>query len=221
MKTIYCIPGLGANETIFSKLNPRLAEIKPLKMPRPAPDESISSYAGRLAVQIDTSRPFWLLGQSFGGMLAIELAGRCQTERLILVSSARSRDELPWYGRLIGNLRLHRLVPLSQPRFISPVSKFLNGIKSAEDLAVLRGFAVGRDVELLRWSTDQAIRWRGGAAPANMVCIHGTADRLIPARNVHADYWIESGTHFMIVTRGQEISDLIDNLIAGESGLRS
>ena len=216
MKTIYCIPGLGANETIFSRLNPKLAEIKPLKMVRPASDESIGSYASRLAEQIDSSHPFWLLGQSFGGMLAIELARVCPPEKLILISSTKCRKELPWYGRLIGNLRLHRFVPLAHPQYTSRISISLNGIKSAEDLAVFKGFAAGRDIELLRWSVDQALRWRECALPEKTVSVHGTADRLLPGRYVHPDFWIEGGTHFMIVTKAKEISDLLDRLIGPE-----
>ena len=171
----------------------------------------------RLTEQIDSSRPFWLLGHSFGGMLAMELAQQLRPERLILVSSVRSRRELPWYGRLAGRLKLHRLVPLAHPRFISPMSIFLNGIRTEEDLAIFKGFAVGRDLDLLRWSTDQALKWRGVTAPDTLVCVHGTADRLLPARYVHPDFWIEGGTHFMIATRAEEISALIDTLIAEQS----
>ena len=213
MMTIYCIPGLGANETIFSRLNPIHAEIKPVKMLRPAVGESLGSYALRLVEQIELSRPFWLLGHSFGGMLAVELTRLCHAERVILISSVKHRKELPWYGRLIGNVRLHRLVPLPYPQWVSPVGVFINGIKSAEDLAVFKGFAAARDAALLKWSTDQALRWRGCAISEEVVHIHGTADRLLPARYVHPDFWIEGGAHFMIVTRASEISVLIDKLV--------
>jgi pimeloyl-ACP methyl ester carboxylesterase len=182
-------------------------------MPRPVSGESIGSYALRLKEQLDLNRPFWLLGQSFGGMLAIELARLCHPERLVLVSSIRCRKELPWYGRLIGNLRLHRLVPLSHPQYTSRISVFMNGIEAAEDLAVFKGFAEGRDIELLRWSVDQALTWRGSVAADNVTSIHGTTDRLLPIRYVKPDYRIEGGTHFMIVTQGPEISALMDRLL--------
>jgi len=213
MKSVYCIPGLGASIAIFSKLTPQEAVVRPLKLPSPSKGETLDSFATRVIALIDTSQPFWLLGQSFGGILAMEMARLCRPEKLILVSSVKCRTELPWYGRLIGRLRLHRLAPLSYPKCTMPVSLFLNGIESTEDRAVFRSFAVGRDMALLKWSLDQALRWPGGAVPDNLVHIHGTADRLLPGRYVRPDIWIEGGTHFMIVTRGPEISALLDKLV--------
>jgi pimeloyl-ACP methyl ester carboxylesterase len=215
MKTIYCIPGLGANEAMFSKLKPEHAEIRPLILPRPFSDESLSSYASRLVALIDVDRPFYLLGQSFGGILSIEMARMCHPEMIILVSSVKCRAELPWYGRLIGRFRLHHLAPLSHPEYTAPISIFLNGIESVEDRAVFKSFAASRDMALLKWSLDQTLKWPGCAIPDNLVHIHGTADRLLPARYVSPHIWIEGGTHFMMVTRGAEISALIDKLVTG------
>jgi pimeloyl-ACP methyl ester carboxylesterase len=213
MKPIYCIPGLGASIAIFSKLKPRQAVIRPVRLPTPTEGESLDLYALRVVELIDTCQPFWLLGQSFGGILAIEMARLCRPEKLILVSSVKSRLQLPWYGRLIGRLCLHRLAPLSCQKYTEPISLFLNGIKSAEDRALFKSFAVGRDMPLLKWSLDQTLRWPGGAVPDNLVHIHGTADRLLPARYVKPDIWVEGGTHFMIVTRAAEISTLVDRLV--------
>ena len=216
MKTIYCIPGLGATDAIFSRLKPKSVDLKPLKLPRPTDGDDIHSYASRLLGQLDTERPFWLLGQSFGGMLAIEMSRLCSPEKIILVSSVKCRQELPWYARLIGALRLHRLVPYSHPEYTLPVSRFLNGISTADERAVLKEMVAKRDVDLLKWSTDQAVTWHSGVAPDNLFHIHGTADRLIPARYVHADAWIVGGTHFMIVSRAEEISRLLDRMTVQE-----
>lgn len=216
MITIYCIPGLGATEAIFSRLKPRNADLRPLKLPRPADGENIRSYVSRLVGQVDTSHPFWLLGQSFGGILAIEMTRLCSPEKIILVSSVKCRKELPWYGRAIGAVRLHRLVPFSHPEYTLPVSRFLNGISTADERAVLEEMVAKRDVDLLRWSTDQAIRWQSGVIPENLLHIHGTADRLLPARYVNADVWIDGGTHFMIVSRAEEISRLLDRVTSQE-----
>ena len=216
MKPVYCIPGLGASVAIFSRLLTQEAVVRPLHLPSPSKGETLDDYVTRLVELIDTSQPFSLLGHSFGGILAMEMARLCRPEKLILVSSVKCRGELPWYARLIGRLRLHRLAPLSCPKYTTPVSLFLNGIKSPEDRTLFKSFAVGRDMALLKWSLDQTLMWPGCTVPDNLVHIHGTADRLLPARYVRPEIWIEGGTHFMIVTRGPEISALLDKLVTDQ-----
>jgi hypothetical protein len=52
--------------------------------------------------------------------------------------------------------------------------------------------------------------------PTNLVHIHGTADRIFPARYVKPDVWINGGGHFMIVSRAAEISAWLDRLVTAE-----
>jgi pimeloyl-ACP methyl ester carboxylesterase len=124
---------VGASERIFSRLSPKQAEIVPLKWLRPERREDIHSYARRLAVQIDTSRPFWLLGVSFGGMVAIELSRFLAPDRIVLVSSVKNRAELPWYGRFLGTLGAQRLVAMPLARFFVAPGSYLLGIETEED----------------------------------------------------------------------------------------
>jgi len=214
---VYCIPGVGGGEKIFSRLSPKQAEIVPLKWPRPERRENLQSYAKRLAAQIDTSRPFWLLGVSFGGMVAIELSRFLSPGRIVLVSSVKSRAELPWYGKLMGKMGVHHLVAMPLARsFVAPGSYFL-GIETEEDYRLAKELVHNTDGPLLRWSIRQSWGWNPESSPpANLVHIHGTADRIFPARLVNPDIWIEGGGHFMIVSRADEISALLDRLIAGE-----
>jgi hypothetical protein len=46
--------------------------------------------------------------------------------------------------------------------------------------------------------------------------VHGTADRVLPHSKVVAcDYTIKGGTHFMIINKGEEISEIINKELAG------
>jgi surfactin synthase thioesterase subunit len=74
-KRIYLISGLGADRRVFKKLVfPTDFELIYLDWITPEPAESLEAYAARLALNIDTSAPFYLIGLSFGGMLATEIA---------------------------------------------------------------------------------------------------------------------------------------------------
>ena len=217
MMKVYCIPGVGGGEKIFSRLRLKKAEVVPLKWLQPERGENLPSYAKRLAAQIDTSRPFWLLGVSFGGMVAIELSRFLSPGRIVLVSSVRNRAELPWYGKLLGKMGVHHLAAMPLARSLVPLSSSILGVETEEDYQLLKELVNTTDGPFLRWSIRQSWRWNPEyPPPANLVHIHGTADRIFPARFVNPDIWIEGGGHFMIVSRADEIGALLDRLVTME-----
>ncbi|OFY90429.1 MAG: hypothetical protein A3K10_02120 [Bacteroidetes bacterium RIFCSPLOWO2_12_FULL_31_6] len=55
------------------------------------------------------------------------------------------------------------------------------------------------------------VKWRNKIRPENLIHIHGTSDRVLPKRKVvGCDYTIKGGTHFMIINKGEEISEIIN-----------
>lgn len=100
---IYFISGLGADRRAFSKLI--FSEHFPmihLDWISPEPNESLRSYASRLALEIDSSNPFYLVGLSFGGMLATEIAKELNPIHTFLISSTPTFKErhgiIEWLG---------------------------------------------------------------------------------------------------------------------------
>jgi esterase/lipase len=68
---------------------------------------TLQSYAIRLSAQIDTPKPI-ILGVSFGGMIAIEIAKYIGCQQVIIVSSAKTKYEIPFICRFFGLLKLHQ-----------------------------------------------------------------------------------------------------------------
>src|SRR5215207_2664519 len=77
----------------------------------PEKDESLSHYAKRFSSLIKHDDAFVLIGLSFGGMLACELARLRNPFKTIIISSVASSDELPWYYKKAATLGLHKYVP--------------------------------------------------------------------------------------------------------------
>jgi hypothetical protein len=69
----------------------------------------IGQYAARMKSGISHERPV-LIGVSFGGMMAIEIAKFIPASTVILVSSIRGRGQRPTWMTVSGWLRLDRLV---------------------------------------------------------------------------------------------------------------
>ena len=52
--------------------------------------------------------------------------------------------------------------------------------------------------------------WKNKTIPDNLVHIHGTADRVIDARKINADYLVQEGSHFMVINKAEEINRIIN-----------
>ncbi|WP_093825084.1 alpha/beta fold hydrolase [Spirosoma endophyticum] len=112
---IYFISGLGADKRIFQKLVlPTFFEPVYIELLTPHQNESLPNYAGRMALSIDSIQPFYIVGISFGGMLATEIAKLIRPQKTILISSVSTSNQLPWYYHL--GVR-YPSTDIFQPRF--------------------------------------------------------------------------------------------------------
>ena len=72
--TVYFISGMCYNCKVFDKLRlPKGYKKAYIEWFIPSPDESLSEYAHKMAKMIDTSRPFILIGYSFGAVIMQEM----------------------------------------------------------------------------------------------------------------------------------------------------
>lgn len=105
MREIYLLSGLGADKRVFDFIDLSGFKTNHVDWVAPIDNESIENYAKRLLRQIKTKRPI-IIGVSFGGMVTVEIAKQIETEKVILISSAKTRLDIPFYFRIIGQLRL-------------------------------------------------------------------------------------------------------------------
>ena len=71
---------------------------------------NLEHYGTRLLDQVTTAKPI-LIGLSFGGLMAVEVAKQIDVEKTILIASAKTKNEVPFYYRFAGHLGLHKLLP--------------------------------------------------------------------------------------------------------------
>lgn len=208
-KTIYLIPGVGANDKIFQNLDLPGYEIVHLKWPKHKKSESIQTYVKKLLPQIKKDTEPILIGLSFGGIVAIELAKLIETYKVVIISSIKTYHERPLKLMFLNSLKFHRLLPgklVVQFRFWL---NWLLGKLSAEDWELIELMIKEANIEFNEWAVDQVIHWDNEEVPANLVHIHGTSDRIFPSFYVRKANWIKGGSHFMVVNRAKEISKII------------
>ncbi len=212
-KKIYLISGLGADERIFELLDLEDYEPIHIKWIEPKKHETIKDYALRLSKQIETKKPL-ILGVSFGGMIATEIAKQIDYEKVILISSAKTKNEIPILYRLIGHLNLHRLIPIQffkQPNFIT---YWFFGMRTKTEKKLLKSILTETDCTFLKWAINSIIKWDNEYQITRKIQIHGSTDKILPKQNIkNVDFEIDEGGHLMIYNRANEISLILKGIV--------
>ena len=207
---IYFISGLGADRRVFRKLVfPEHFELVYLDWISPVPNETLESYATRIATNIDTSAPFYLIGLSFGGMLATEIAKRLTPIQTFLISSIPVFKNLPWYYRMAGRASLQKMVTLSLIKTSNSVGLKFMGATTLEDRTLLKQLVKDSDARFIKWALTCILTWRNTERPTNLTHIHGTADNILPIKYTKPDAVIKGGGHFMVHSNATEIRKII------------
>ncbi|MDJ0366764.1 alpha/beta hydrolase [Hymenobacter sp. H14-R3] len=213
--TWYLIPGLGADERVFRRL--RLsgpAQVLPW-LPHQSPTEPLPHYAARLAERVPLAQPCWLVGVSFGGLLAQEIGRLRPLARVVLISSLGRPHDLPLLLRLVGTTGLHHLLPFGLLRWLPRVAQWFFGARGGTEYRLLRQILRDTDPGFARWATAQLLGWRGPGLPG-AVRLHGTHDRLLPAGRARIDYPVPGAGHFLIVSHAARVSQVLNELAASE-----
>jgi pimeloyl-ACP methyl ester carboxylesterase len=207
---LYLLSGLGADRRVFNFLDLHGFELIFIDWIKPLKDETIESYARRLLVQIKSTRPT-LIGVSFGGIIAIEIAKLVETNRVILVSSATTKGDIPARYRLAGNLLMNKLIPGSFYRKANFVVYWLFGVKKKKEKDLLKAIMDDADNDFVDWATKKIADWDNERLLPNVITIHGTADRVLPFRK--ADYIVHNGGHLMVVSKAEEVSRILRTVL--------
>jgi esterase/lipase len=211
-KNVYVLSGLGADERVFQKLDLSDYNTTFIKWILPEQNESIEKYASRLLEQIKSEKPI-LVGLSFGGIMATEIAKQIETEKIILISSAKSKHEIPFYYHLIGSIKLHKLIPTKFLKKSNWITNWIFGTKSDFEKKLLKQILIDTNESFLKWAIDKIIYWKSSTIHLNTFHIHGTSDKILPIAFVHYDHKIKQGGHFMVLNKYEELGSVLNKAI--------
>ncbi|MBV7532280.1 alpha/beta fold hydrolase [Chitinophaga sp. sic0106] len=214
-KHLYLISGLGADERVFRHLRfPDGYEVHFLPWIAPQPQESISSYASRMAAGITAEGQVSLAGLSFGGIMSIEIAKLRPIHQTILLSSIKQTSEKPAYFNWIRRLQLTKL-----PDFIifqnrTRIVEYYMDVSSPEEKQLLRDYLARKDYAYSRWAFEVILNWENEFRPQNLVHIHGDRDHPFPIKYLHPTHIIPNAGHFMVYNRAAEVSRILSEVLS-------
>ena len=212
MKKVYFICGLGADKRVYSFLDLSFCDPVYVDWIKPLDKETLESYALRLRKQIPDAHPI-VVGLSFGGMLATEMAKADPQMKGIIISSNKTAEEFPGYLRAGRYFPFYKWMPGKMMKRSAHWIKWFFGRNGKEQKKVYLEIVRDVDTDFTKWAIHAILHWKNKIVPKNIIHVHGTADRLLPHRLVKADYIIEGGNHVMPMDSHKEISALLKELI--------
>ncbi|MGI4887288.1 MAG: alpha/beta fold hydrolase [Janthinobacterium lividum] len=209
----YLVPGLGANERVFQRWQ-LVGEVHILSwLPPQSATEPLAHYAARLAAAVPVAQACWLVGVSFGGLLALEMAQLRPLAQTVLISSLAGPQELPLLLRVARVVGLDRLVPPALLQKLPWAAKWAFGVKTKSEYALLRQIIADTDPVFAQWAIGQLLRWRGVPGPGPTARLHGTQDRLLPPPASGIDCLVTGAGHFLVVSHAAQISQFLNQLV--------
>lgn len=212
---IYFLPGLAASPSIFKniKLDENLFEVYYLEWMIPYENESISNYAKRFCSKVKHLDAV-LIGVSFGGIIAQEMNLVQQFKKVIIISSVKTRQELPLHLQLAGKTKAYKLVPTSLfAQNIDLLARFAFNKTIVKRLDLYRLYLSITDKRYLDWAIKQVVLWKQTNFDSSLIHIHGDLDTIFPIENIGDCIVVKGGTHVMILNKHKWLNENLPQLI--------
>lgn len=211
---LYLFSGLGADRRAFQFLKfPKGLDVIHIDWIEPLINESIQSYAKRISSIIDTTKSYSIIGLSFGGMMAIEVAQFLNPQKVILISSVESRNEMPFYFKLIGFLNLNMLIPRNLKTKSNFLINWFFGVENIEEKKMLSDIIEASNPRFTYWAINEILNWEMEESTSKVIRIHGDNDKIFPIKNFKPQYLISEGGHLMVANKADEISEVLETIL--------
>lgn len=209
-KNIYLLPGLGADRRMYLSLLKKMPHAMVLEWEKPAKTDTLHTYAKKLIEKVDKTKPFVLVGTSLGGIVSIEMSKILQPEKLVLVATVKSRNEIPPYFKALRYVPLHRIISGKNfKRFNMAKALTIHNKRSTRASKLIIDMTKDADDFFIEWAVNQVLNWNNSEEPSNYIHIHGTNDELFPIRYIKNCIPVKGGSHVMNLFLANEVDRLI------------
>jgi len=112
MRKVYLVAGMGADSRLYKNIVlPEGFVPVPTDWLVPEPEDTLSTYAGKLITHYNIRKDDMVIGNSLGGMIAVEIAKQVRLNKVILISSIKKISEAPAYFKLFKALPVYKAIP--------------------------------------------------------------------------------------------------------------
>lgn len=211
---LYVISGLGADKNVFEFIQfPSKFEVIFIDWLIPNYNESFEHYVKRMAENIDFNEKFCLLGYSFGGIMVQEIHKIKPAEKIVILGSIKSHNEMSITFTLAKNSRIFAKIPESY--FNEKTMKsyaFFRKLFDPKNPKLWKYFCV-QNPTYLKWSINKILEWKS-EENEEVIQILADKDIVFPVKNSKPDYIVKGGSHLFPVTKAKEVSKILQEIFA-------
>ena len=211
---VYFMPGMAASSSIFEhiKLPKDQFEIHFLDWTIPVKGMSIVDYAKEMC-ELVTHKDAVLLGVSLGGVLVQEMSKIIGVRKVIIVSSVKSKNELPKRMLFARYTSIHKLLPTGLVNNVELLAKYAFGETVTKRLALYEKYLSIRDKFYIDWCIHEMVNWSQAIPLENVIHIQGAKDAVFPVANIKECIIVPNGTHTMIIHRAKWFNEHLPTII--------
>ena len=211
---VYCMPGMAASPAIFEyiKLPKERFELHFLEWSVPVKGISFSDYAKNMCVRIKHENSV-LLGVSLGGLLVQEMSKFIKVKKVVIVSSVKTKQELPKRMLFARYTSIHKLLPTGLVNNVELLAKYAFGESVTKRLSLYEKYLSIRDKGYIDWCINELVNWDQDVLCANLVHIHGEKDTVFPIAYIDNCIHVINGTHTMIIHRAKWFNENLPTII--------
>ncbi|MFC2176166.1 alpha/beta hydrolase [Bacteroidota bacterium] len=186
---------------------------------KPEKKDDIHSYARKMAEIILAAENPIVIGVSLGGILASEMTTFIPNLRVIAISTIKGLEERPFLFKAGRTVAVQRLAPIWLAKKMSFFWRWGNRKIPRQDADMLIDMFIKQDNRFIKWVLIQTPKWKGAGDAERIHHIHGDKDRLFPIKRIANAQVVKDGTHMMVYTKGNEVSNLINEELKRMQGV--
>jgi len=211
---VYFMPGMAASPLIFEyvKLPEDQFKVHWLEWIIPNANETLLSYAERMTKKIEHEHVV-LLGVSFGGLLVQEMSKHIKFRKLIIVSSVKTKYELPKRMKLARMTKTYKLIPTQILENVDALAKYVFGNSITKRIELYKKYLSVKDKVYLDWAIEQVVCWDQEKPVSDLIHIHGDQDRVFPHHYIKGCITVKGGTHIMIINKHKWFNENLSKII--------
>lgn len=213
MSKIFLIAGLGADTRIYKNIDLDGHEVIRVDWIEPSKTDTLITYAQKIILQYNINNDSVIIGNSLGGMIAIEIAKLVPVKKAILISSIKTIDEAPWYFPLFRTLPVYKPIPgklFSKLGFlIKPIFGKMNGGSGR----LFNDMLEKSSPVFLKWAMETVLHWHNETIPANIYHIAGDKDLIFSYKKLKNVILVKGGTHIMVFDKAEEINKILKDIL--------
>lgn len=214
MTKVFLIPGLGADSRAYDFINLPGYETVRADWIEPDKTDTLKTYSQKLIRQYNITSDCIVIGNSLGGMVAMEVAQLIPVKKTILISSIKTIDEAPAYFAFFRALPVYKIIPGKLLTSIGGLARVVFGKMDKNLLWLFKDMLQKSSPRFIKWAMYALLHWQNKTIPPNVYTITGDKDLMFNYKRIKDAIIIKGGTHIMIVDRAAEISRIIIDILS-------